>query len=131
MESHIKAVAILHIVLGGFVVLAGLLVLLFFGGIASLVGMTDAGHDAWIAIPILSGIGTFVFIITLVVSLPGIIAGIGLLSFRPWARILMIVVCALELIQVPLGTVVGIYGLWALLENRSQQLFAALPSRAR
>jgi hypothetical protein len=59
----------------------------------------------------------------MLVSIPGIIAGIGLLSFKPWSRILAIILALLNLPGFPVGTVLGIYSLWALLDNESSQLF--------
>lgn len=126
METHVKTVAILNIVLGALGVLAGLGMLLLFGGIANLVQATAHGDpDARIAIPILGVIGVGLFIFLLIVSIPGIVAGIGLLQFREWARILTIVISALNLINVPFGTALGAYGLWVLLSDATQPLFRA------
>ena len=124
MESHVKTLGILHIVFGalGILVAVGLLVL--FGGIAGLIGATtNHGEDVRISIPILSGIGLFIFVVVLALSLPGLVAGVGLLQFRPWARILTIVVSILDLIHVPFGTALGVYGLWVLLSPDSERLF--------
>ena len=123
MATHVRILGILHIVLGVMGLLFGLVVLLIFGGIAGVVRMSDQSSDAQVAIPILAAIGTFVFFVLLILSLPGIIAGIGLLQFRPWARILTIILSALELMNVPFGTAIGIYGLWALLSNEGEELF--------
>lgn len=57
------------------------------------------------------------------IALPGLIAGFGLLSFKPWARILAMIVCILGLLNVPLGTALGIYGIWALAKEESSELF--------
>ena len=62
-----------------------------------------------------------------VLSLPGIIAGIGLLKLQPWARILAIVISALDLLNVPIGTALGVYGLWVLLQAETERLFAQRP----
>jgi hypothetical protein len=123
MESHVKTLGILHIVFGALGVLVAVGLLVLFGGIAGLVGATDRTGDAHIAIPILGGIGALVFVIVLALSLPGLIAGIGLLQFRPWARILTIVLSFFDLIHVPLGTALGIYGLWVLFSPDSERLF--------
>jgi hypothetical protein len=72
----------------------------------------------------LGGIGAFAFLVLLVISLPGLIAGIGLLQFKPWARILAIIVSALDLIHIPLGTALGIYGFWVLLSRETEMLFS-------
>jgi hypothetical protein len=64
-----------------------------------------------------------VTIVVLVFSLPGLIAGVGLLSFRPWARILTIVISVLELPAFPFHTALGVYGLWVLLSVEGTALF--------
>jgi hypothetical protein len=123
MAEHVKILGIMHLVYGILGVLAGIIVLVIFGGLAGLVSVADRSGDSLIAVPILGGIGAFVFILLLALSLPGIIAGLGLLQLRPWARVLTIVLSALELMSVPLGTVLGIYGLWVLLSPGGEQLF--------
>lgn len=123
METHVKTLAVLHIVFGSLGVLVALGLLLLFGGIAGLVGATDTSGDAHIAIPVLGSIGAFLFFLLLVLSLPGIIAGVGLLQFQPWARILTIVLSVLDLIHVPFGTALGVYGLWVLLSQGTERLF--------
>lgn len=88
MEQHVKVLGVLYIVLGALGIIGAFVTLLIFGGVAGVVGI--AAHeepDARIAIPIVGAIGISVFLFLLVVSLPGIIAGYGLLQFRPWARI--------------------------------------------
>ena len=57
-------------------------------------------------------------------GIPGILAGWGLLNFKPWARILAIVLSAIRLINIPIGTVLGIYGLWVLFSKETETLFA-------
>jgi hypothetical protein len=80
-------------------------------------------------LPILGGIGLLVFVLMLALSIPGIVAGWGLLKFRSWARILTVVLSALHLFHVPFGTALGIYGLWVLLSNEGQKLFLTPPVR--
>jgi hypothetical protein len=118
MATHVRILGILHIVFGVMGLLFALVLLLIFGGVAGVVRMSDQGPDAQVAVPILAAIGTFVFFVLLILSLPGIIAGIGLLQFRPWARILTIVLSALELMSVPFGTAIDLWSLGAALEGR-------------
>src|SRR5579872_242965 len=114
MEPHIKVLGILHVVLGGMGVLAAIAILALFGGIAGVVGTSAAPSDSAIAIPILGGIGTIIALVLLALSLPGLIGGIALLNMASWSRIYMIVISALYLLHVPIGTALGIYGLWVL-----------------
>jgi hypothetical protein len=130
MAQHVKILGILHIVFGALGVLAAICVLLLFGGISAVVGLSDHSSDSLTAIPILGMIGGFVFILVLVLSLPGLIIGIGLVQFRPWARIAGIILSALDLVSVPpFGTALGIYGLWVLLNRETEQMFD--PPRVR
>jgi hypothetical protein len=71
--------------------------------------------------------GTALVVFLLAISLPGLITGIGLLKFQPWARIVGIVLAAINLINIPLGTILGAYGLWVLLNKETERLFAGTP----
>jgi hypothetical protein len=127
MKDHVKILGIVHIVFGAL----GIVVGLFFLGIF-VVGGTFAGMaaqqdpDAVMAGPVLGLIGAVFFGFMLLVSVPGIIAGWGLLQMRPWARILTIVLSALNLLNIPIGTAVGIYGLWVLLNTETERMFATV-----
>jgi hypothetical protein len=123
MASHIRVIAWLHIVFGALGLVVAVVALLFFGGMAGLVGVTDHSSDARVAVPVLSLIGGIAFVVIAALSVPGLAAGIGLLRYRPWARILAIILSALHLLNVPLGTALGIYSLWALLSVEGARLF--------
>jgi hypothetical protein len=119
MEQHVKILGVLYIVIGGLGVAAALIVFGIFGGIA---GMARAGEHPE-AVPFLVLLGGFVMIVVLAVSAPSIIAGIGLLYFKSWARVLTIILSVIHLFSVPLGTALGIYGLWVLLQRETEPLF--------
>ena len=124
MELHVKILAVFHIVFGLIGLMAALAILIVFGGAAGAAGFAAANEpDAWLAVPILSIIGSVLMLIALTLSVPGIIGGWGLLRQRAWARILMIVLSAINLINIPFGTVLGIYGLWVLLTRETELLF--------
>jgi len=122
MEQHVKVVAILNIVCGGLGILIALLVLLLFGGMAGVVH-SDPSPDSDVGVAALGLIGLVGFIVIALISVPTVIGGIGLLKFREWARILLIVMSALNLINIPFGTALGIYGLWTLLNDGTRVLF--------
>ncbi len=124
MEQHVKIIGILHVVLGGMGVLAGIAFLFLFGGLAGLVGAVDQTGDAAVAVPVLGGIGGILFIVLLIFSLPSLVGGVGLLMMASWSRIFMIVVSVLYLLHIPIGTALGIYGLWALTKPETEALFA-------
>lgn len=127
MDTHIKVVGILHVIFGAIGILVAVGFLLLFGGIAGVVGLSADHPDAAVAVPIVGALGTILFLIIGVISLPGLIGGIGLLKLAPWSRVLMIVISALELVNVPFGTALGIYGLWVLNRPESEAMFARRP----
>ena len=122
MATHVKVLAWLYIVFGviGSLIGFGMMALLGVIGVAG----AASEPDAWVALPILGITGAALGIFMLALSLPGIIAGMGLLKFRPWARILTIVLSALNLLNFPFGTILGVYGLWVMLSDEGSRLFA-------
>jgi hypothetical protein len=127
MEQHVKVVGILNIVWGGLGILGGLFVLLFFGGMAALVS-ADQDPDAAAGVIAMGAVGAFVFVIITIVSVPTLVAGIGLLKYRNWARTLTIVMSAIHLLSIPLGTALGIYGIWTLTKDETRALFSHQPA---
>jgi hypothetical protein len=125
VETHVKVLAWLYIVFGALGTFFGLGLM----ALLSVIGVAGAASDpdAWMAVPILGVTGVALGAFMLMLSLPGIIAGIGLLQYRPWARILTIVLSALNLINFPFGTILGIYGLYVMLSDEGARLFAARP----
>lgn len=128
MRDHVRILAILHIVFGALGALAAVALLFLFGGMAGLVGLNERPEEAAVAIPVMMGVGLFLFVLLAALSVPGIICGLGLMNFRPWARILGIVLSAISLLNVPIGTALGIYGLWVLLSERTLPLFEQAPA---
>lgn len=116
MNTHIRAVAMIHIVFGSLGILAGVIafIAIMFGGVMS----GDAG-----AMSILGIVAVFVITLLTVLSLPAIIGGVGCLNGRRWGRIVLIVVSVLDLFNFPIGTAIGGYSLWVLLNGEADQYF--------
>ena len=128
MDLHVKVVAAFHIILGILGLMGSLMVVLIFGGAAGIISMAAPDDpDALLAVPIVVLVGSMLLLLIFTLSIPGIIAGIGLLKRRPWARILTIVLSVLNLIVIPFGTLLGIYGLWVLLAQDTGRLFGVTP----
>jgi len=62
---------------------------------------------------------------------PLIAVGYGLLQFQEWARDVGMILAIFTLIHFPLGTIVGIYGLWVLTSHEVEPLFKAPPAQPR
>ncbi len=75
---------------------------------------------------LLRGIGTLLVIGALL----GLAAGVGLLQRLPWARVLAIVLAFINLMDIPLGTAIGIYTLWVLLPAQSEEEYKQMTRSA-
>jgi len=53
----------------------------------------------------------------------GLVGGIGLLGYKAWARYIVIVVSALGCLNIPIGTLKGVYSLWVLMQDETVKLF--------
>jgi hypothetical protein len=118
MDSHVKVLGWLYIIMGvvGLVIGACVGTLIVGGGLIS--GDRDA-------IAVTTIVSLFVGGFLLVTSLPGILAGWGLLAHKSWARILAIILGILNLPGFPVGTALGVYTLYVLLDDETSRLFSA------
>ncbi|MEO1528651.1 MAG: protein kinase [Planctomycetota bacterium] len=116
-EMHIKIIAVLNIAFGGVSVLAGMGLFFLLTGIGATAGEPEA-------LGVLAIVGLFTGGFMFILGVPGVIIGLGLWRFESWARIAALVLSALSLMNVPFGTLLGIYSLWALLRDEASELFA-------
>lgn len=122
MQKHVVAVGALRIGYGIFGLLTAALVLFFTVGIGVLAYELEGEEDA---LPVLAAIGVPLAVAISAFSALGIIGGIGVLKRKNWARYLTMVLSALDLFNIPLGTVLGIYCIWALAQDEAGRLFAS------
>ena len=109
MEKHINIIGTLYIVLS----LLGLLSAFLLYFVLRLIGTFSEGYEANVILSTIANIVTIVFI---TLSIPGLIGGIGLIRRKNWARILILIISILNLFNFPLGTALGIYAIWALVQ---------------
>ncbi len=112
-KTHTQIVALCHIGLGVFALLIPL-------GLFALIGI-PAGitlfQGEYQAAGILGLIALVIGGFFAVLALPGIIGGWYLYQGRRWARPVVLVLGVLHLWNIPFGTALGIYTLWALLNE--------------
>ncbi len=117
MEKHITLVAAIHIGFGIFGMFIALIVFTAIVGGGILSGDSDA-------MAITSIVGTVIAFFLSVKSIPDIIGGIGLLKRKSWARIVLLIIGCLDLLEIPIGTAVGAYTIWVLLNEETVQIFS-------
>jgi hypothetical protein len=116
MQQHVQVLAwILIAVHAIFLVIGGLVFALLLS-----IGAISGSGDA---IAVLGLVAVFVAALMALLALPGILAGYGLLTRKPWGRVLAIIVAALNLANFPFGTILGFYTLWVLLQQAADGYF--------
>lgn len=120
MEKHVNVVSALHIGLSIF----GISIALIVAIILNFAGSFITDPTAVKIVPIITGIVVWVVIFF---SIPGIIAGIGLFRRKEWARILTLILSVIKLMNIPIGTAVGVYSIWVLVQDETTALFKKLP----
>lgn len=117
MENHVTVIGALWIAMGVIGVIFGLII---FGVLFGVSFIPDMGYEAPVILRTVGlGVGMFVVIL----SVPEIVAGVGLLKKQEWGRILTVVVSFFNLLSFPFGTALAIYSLVILLKQETVQLF--------
>ena len=68
---------------------------------------------------------------TLFLALVYLFVGYNIWNFVPWARIAGLVMSIISLVGFPLGTIVGIFGIWLFGFNDDTKAMFSSPARAR
>ena len=119
IKTHVNILGWVMIIVNAILLMLGLLIFLFFSGIGMAVGTEDP-----IAPRVLILVGTVALIIIAISALPGIISGAGLLRRQNWARYVALVVSFLGLMNIPIGTIMGIYGIFVLVQRSAEGYFS-------
>jgi len=117
MQKHVTIVGAVHIGYAAWGVLWAALIFMIMAGIG-------AATDDQAAQAILSTVGCIIPGLLAALAVPGIIGGIGVLRLWPWARYLVLVLSVLALFSIPIGTAIGVYSIWVLIQDETAQLFA-------
>ena len=118
MKSHVTIIGIIRIGLSAFWLISGCLVFPLLWGIGIFVSTDDPT-----ALVVLGLIGSIMGVFLFLISVPGIIGGIGLLKYKNWARYLVLLLAVFDLFMVPLGTVFAIYTFWVLVQDKTVAIF--------
>ena len=105
-EEHNQTLALLHFIYAGIhgLTLAALVLLIFVARSASPISLSISAF--WIKF----GIIAFVIVLVAVVLLP-LLAGYGLRKRKRWAKPITIVSGVVSMINIPIGTALGIYAI--------------------
>jgi hypothetical protein len=127
MEKHVLIVGALHIGYSALEILAAVMIFMFFVGGGLLDRIVGVTGDPMI-FPIAASVGGMMTFFLLLVSVPGLVGGIGLLRHKPWARYMVLVLSVLDLVNIPIGISIGIYSIWVLVQDETAELFESTSS---
>ncbi len=120
MQKHVTIVGAIQIGYAAWLILAAILVFMLMLGI----GLFMVAEDDTAA-AVLTTVGCLVPGLLVAFTVPGIIGGIGVLKLKPWARYMVLVLAVLDLFSFPIGTAIGVYTIWVLMQDETVQLFAS------
>ena len=117
MKDQITVVGAIRIALSLLLLVAAAIVFVAVVGGGLLSGDQDA-------MAITSVVGTAIAGVLTLFALPGIIGGIGLLKLKLWARYVVLVLAVFDLFVIPVGTLVGGYSIWVLMQDEAVKMFS-------
>ncbi len=134
MEKHVTLVGILTIVYRSMAIIGAIVLFCLaygFGYLMKFISHFD--HNEMQEVPpevfgIIQIILISIGILILIFSIAGIIGAVGVLKKKEWGRITLLVLSFFSLLSIPLGTMLGVYGIWVLLNDETIRIFNPIPA---
>jgi hypothetical protein len=128
VAEHVHLLAILWLVDGALLLIPAIVMAVLAGIVTSPMAWHRADN---IALAIVPGVFTFLCVVFLISAAVRFVAGSGLLKLEPWGRIFALVMAFLDLLQVPLGTALGVYTLFVLLPDAAGDEYRQMSQAGR
>ncbi len=123
MDIHVRKLGIVSIVFGLLSTMGAFLLLAWYGGPTGLFNAAEDLGLGFIAVGLTFG--------HLFLGFPLAVMGYFVMRYHDWARAVMIVLCGINLLNPPVGSLVAIYGLWVLMMPETEPLFTDPPRNRR
>ncbi len=122
-RDHNNLLGIFFMVKAGILAVAGVIMGLVYAGVGAV--MLGAGHkqDEHIAGGAMMVFGILLGLVFLAIALFDLVTGIKVRRMSPVGRILGIIVSIMSLFSFPLGTALGVYGLWFFFGDMGRNLY--------
>lgn len=121
-RDHNKLLGIFFAIFAALQSVGALFVVLIYSGIGAFGATSGKGDEKILgAIFLIAAIAAFLF--SLVIVVPPIVAAFKMLKNRSGARFWAIFAAIVALISFPLGTALGVYGLWFLCGEQGKQFY--------
>lgn len=117
MDSHKRILGIIFIVSGILLVMAMMILVMVFSLFIPWIADAAGEDQQWVFSWLIPFIRFIAILVCVVIALPSLIAGWGLLNNKSWAMLLALIVGCLRLFSFPIGTAIGIYTIWVYVED--------------
>ncbi len=117
-KSHVTLVAALHIGLGALTVVGGIIIFIVLNFAGGFVEEFDE-----VGTLVMNYISTFLPLLVFFFGGIDILAGLVLFTYKQWGRVFMLVISAINCLNIPIGTAKGVYSIWALMQPQVMELF--------
>lgn len=122
-KDHNKLLSIFFFIAGGLQLFGGVFIGLIYGGIGTAM-LAGAGREEEQTVGgILMGVGLVLGLFIVAIAALSLFTAWNLLREKSLGRILGIIMSCLSLLSIPLGTALGIYGLWFLLGEQGKRFY--------
>ncbi len=122
-KEHNKLLSIFFFIVGGLQVFVGIIMFFVYGGIGTAMLANARREEEQAVGGILMGVGLVVGLFVLVFAAFSLLTGWKLFKEKSAGRIMGIIASCLCLLSFPLGTALGIYGLWFLLGEQGKHFY--------
>jgi hypothetical protein len=122
-DSHVDLVGVLFIVWGALTILIGISTLALGMAAASLISAAAEAGRGQFAASLTAATFTLFALLAILWGAAHVAVGLLLRRRRHWSRLGAILLSSVDLLLLPYGTALGVYGLWVLLRDDSKRLF--------
>ena len=123
MIPHVDLLGMLFIVWGLLTTLVGVSTLALGVGAVALITSANRSEGGQFAAGLTAAVFTTLAIIAIVWGAAHVAVGVPLRRRRPWSRMAALMLGSIDLLLLPYGTALGLYGLWVLLHEDGKKLF--------
>ncbi|HHO52737.1 MAG TPA: hypothetical protein ENK18_18145 [Deltaproteobacteria bacterium] len=128
MRQHIDIVGLLFMAYGGLQLLGvlGMGLFVFVGGGLGLLGISEGDAELVVMGGVYGLVGVVFAVLIGAFAVANLAVGWGLRGRKPWARIGGMIAAALSMMNMPLGTLLGIYAFMVLLDKDVAESFGVV-----
>jgi hypothetical protein len=123
VKAQVDFLGLLFIVWGLLTVVVGVSTLALGVGAAALI-TSSSGGGSHVAAGLVGAAFTTLAFIAMVWGAVHVIVGVPLRRYTPWSRLVALMLGSVDLLLLPFGTVLGVYALYVLLNEKGKSMFA-------